>query len=104
MLTFRPRIRRTPKTYWLFAIFSLLQIPVLKQKRHYLLMGETIRIFLKTEKICMLFQTTRIRLDMASYGTCCELYFSAKQRDLNGNRSYKEPLRQSPAQISPFDV
>ena len=74
-------------------------------------MGETIRkklvctrIFLKTEKIYMLFQTTRIRVDMASHGTCCELYFSAKQRDLNGNRSYKEPLRQSPPRISPFDV
>ena len=131
MLTFRPRIRRSPKTYWLFenALQSgnfwklhwsnierkksiiVITIPVLKKKRHYLWMGETIRkrlvctrIFLKTEKIYMLFQTTRIRVNMASHGTCCELYFSAKQRDLNGNRSYKEPLRQSPALISPFDV
>lgn len=109
MLTLRPRIRRSPKTYWLFenALQSgnfwklhwsnierkksiiVITIPVLKQKRHYLWMGETIRkrlvctrIFLKTEKIYMLFQTTRIRVDMSSHGTCCELYFSAKQRDL----------------------
>ena len=52
----------------------------------------------------MLFQTTRIRVDMASHGTCCELYFSAKQRDFNGNRSYKELLWQSPARMFPFDV
>ena len=52
----------------------------------------------------MLFQTTRIRVDVASHGTCCELYFSAKQRDFNGNGSTKNSYDKILHEFPPLDV